>query len=286
MAVDWGETMALTVNTNIAALSAARQLGETNANMSDSLARISSGMRITKAADDAAGLGVSTNLETTASSARQGIRNANDGISVIQTAEGASNEIVDLLQRMRELAVQGSSETLGTTERGYLTDELTALSEEIERLATATEFSGIALADGVITQMSIQVGAANATTSRITIDLVDLTASGLSVDVSASDVAVSTAALAQASIDTIDTALDAVNGARSGFGAAQNRLDSAITSGSVYAENLDAARSRISDVDYATETANLTKNQIMQQAGVAALAQAKGINSAVVSLLM
>jgi flagellin len=278
--------MALTVNTNIAALSAARQLGETNANMSDSLARISSGMRITKAADDAAGLGVSTNLETTASSARQGIRNANDGISVIQTAEGASNEIVDLLQRMRELAVQGSSETLGTTERGYLTDELTALSEEIERLATATEFSGIALADGVITQMSIQVGAANATTSRITIDLVDLTASGLSVDVSASDVAVSTAALAQASIDTIDTALDAVNGARSGFGAAQNRLDSAITSGSVYAENLDAARSRISDVDYATETANLTKNQIMQQAGVAALAQAKGINSAVVSLLM
>jgi len=286
LAVDWGETMALTVNTNIAALSAARQLGETNANMSDSLARISSGMRITKAADDAAGLGVSTNLETTASSARQGIRNANDGISVIQTAEGASNEIVDLLQRMRELAVQGSSETLGTTERGYLTDELTALSEEIERLATATEFSGIALADGVITQMSIQVGAANATTSRITIDLVDLTASGLSVDVSASDVAVSTAALAQASIDTIDTALDAVNGARSGFGAAQNRLDSAITSGSVYAENLDAARSRISDVDYATETANLTKNQIMQQAGVAALAQAKGINSAVVSLLM
>jgi flagellin len=271
----------LTVNTNMSALAASRNLNNAQSALGDSLGKISSGMRITKAADDAAGLGVATNLETHEGSTRVAMRNANDGISIIQTAEGAQNEVVDILQRMRELAVQSSSETLHDDERAYIQDEYVELEEEVTRLANVTEFNGIKLSDGATTQISVQVGVANASSSRITIDLGDLTISTLGVDA----VDLSTSALARASIDTIDTALNTMNGHRSDLGAVQNRLDSAITSASVYGENLASARSQIQDADYASETATMTKNQIMQQAGVAALAQAKGINQSVLSLI-
>jgi flagellin len=271
----------LTVNTNTSALAASRQLSSAQGNLSDSLAKISSGMRITKAADDAAGLGVATNLETHEGSTRVAMRNANDGISMIQTAEGAQNEVVDILQRMRELAVQSSSETLHNDERAYIQAEYVELEEEVSRLASVTEFNGIAIADGTNTTISVQVGVANDSSSRITIDLGDLTISTLGVDA----VDVSTSTLARSAIDLLDTALDTMNGYRSDLGAVQNRLDSAISSASVYGENLASARSQIQDADYATETANMTKNQIMQQAAVASLAQAKGINQSVLSLL-
>jgi flagellin len=246
------------------------------------LGRISSGLRVNSAADDAAGLGVATNLETDAKSTTQAMRNANDGISMIQTAESASNEVVDILQRMRELAVQSSSATLDDDERSYISDEFDELSDEVARIANVTEFNGIELADGTTTQVDVQVGIQNSTSSRITLDVGELTTTALGLTAS---VSLSTVTDAQSAIENIDAALDTVNGYRSDLGAVQNRLDSAINNSQAYLEALSSAQSAIQDADFATETSEMTKMQIMQQAGVAALAQAKNMNQSVISLL-
>jgi len=274
--------MSMTVRTNIASMMAAGQLGRTNNALGSSLGRISSGMRINSAGDDAAGLGVATNLETQVSSTRQAIRNSNDGISIIQTAEGATNEVIDILQRMRELAVQSSSGTLDNDERAYINTEFNQLSAEVNRIANVTEFNGISLSNNTATQIDVQVGINNTANDRITIDLGDLRASALGVD---TGVQLDTVTNAQAAISVIDTALDSVNTIRSGFGAVQNRLDSAINNATINSEALSAAQSQIQDTDFASETSNLTRLQIMQQAGVASLAQAKNINQSVISLL-
>jgi len=273
--------MALTVRTNIASMMASGQLNRTSKSLTATLGRVSSGYRINSAADDAAGLGVATNLETTTISQRQGIRNANDGISIIQTAESATNEVTDILQRMRELAIQSASETLDNDERAYIEDEFDQLQEEMARIASVTEFNGIALASGTTTQLDVQVGVYDATSSRITIQLGDLQTSTLGVD----GLSLATVTQAQAAIDSIDNALGTVNSVRSQLGAVQNRIESAISNATIYVEALSGAESQIKDADFATETADLTKFQIMQQAGVAALAQAKGINQSVISLL-
>jgi flagellin len=275
-------TMGMTVRTNIASLRAARSLGVTQANLGNTLERISSGLRINRAADDAAGLGVATSLETAVISARQGIRNANDGISIVQTTETAANEVTDILQRMRELAVQSSSETLDDQERSYIEDEYDELRDEIDRIASNTEFNGVQLADGSSTIIDVQVGIENNTSSRVGIDLGDLTTTGLGLSTS---VTLANVTGAQAALDTLDTALDSINSFRSDLGAVQNRIESAINNAWSYAEALSAAEARIRDADYALETSEMTKQQIMQQAGVAALAQAKNMNQAVVSLL-
>jgi len=275
--------MSMTVRTNVASMMAQGSLGRTNRNLTNSLSRISSGMRINKAADDAAGLGVATNLETSVSSTRVAMRNTNDGISIIQTAESASNEVTDILQRMRELAVQSSSETLDDDERSYIQDEFLELSEEVERISAVTEFNGVALTNNTSTQIDVQVGIQNATTSRISIDLGDLRATALGV--ASTQISLANATSAQSALDNIDTALDSVNSVRSGLGAVQNRLDSALNNSQVYTEALSSAEASIRDTDFATETSELTKLQIMQQAGVAALAQAKNINQSVISLL-
>jgi flagellin len=262
---------------------AAGSLGRTNKALTQSLSRISSGLRINKAADDAAGLGVATNLETSVISTRQAMRNTNDGISIIQTAEGATNEVTDILQRMRELAVQSASETLDDDERSYISDEFSELSEEVARIANVTEFNGLSLSNNSNTSLDVQVGIQNASTSRITIDLGDLRATSLGVDTG--NVSLANVTSAQEAIDNIDTAIDSVNSYRSDFGAVQNRLDSALNNSQVSMEQLSAAQSTVMDADFATETSNLTKLQIMQQAGVASLAQAKNINQSVISLL-
>jgi flagellin len=264
-------------------MNAAGSLGRTNKALSESLGRISSGLRINSASDDAAGLGVATNLETSVTSTRQAMRNTNDGISIIQMAEGASNEVTDILQRMRELAVQSASETLDDDERSYISDEFSELSDEVARIANVTEFNGLSLSNNGNTQLDVQVGIQNASTSRITIDLGDLRATSLGVDTSNVSLANSTSA--QEAIDNIDTALDSVNGYRSAFGSVQNRLDSALNNSQVNMEQLSAAQSSVMDADFASETSNLTKLQIMQQAGVASLSQAKNINQSVISLL-
>ena len=275
--------MSMTVRTNVASMMAAGSLGRTNKALTQSLSRISSGPRISKAADDAAGLGVATNLETSVVSTRQAMRNTNDGISIIQTAEGAANEVTDILQRMRELAVQSSSETLDDDERSYINDEFTELSEEVSRIANVTEFNGVSLANNTSTSLDVQVGIQNASTSRITIDLGDLRATSLGV--ATSNVSLANVTSAQEALDNIDTAIDSVNSYRSDFGSVQNRLDSALNNSQVYMEALSSAQSSIMDADFAEETSTLTKLQIMQQAGVASLSQAKNINQSVISLL-
>lgn len=273
--------MSLTVNTNLASMRAANSLNATQGKLSHSLARISGGLRVTKAADDAAGSAVAMNLNTEARSGRQANRNANDGVSVIQTAEAASKEIIGILDRLRELAVQSSSDTLATTERAYIQTETNQLTNEIDRIADASEFNGIKLSDGSVTTLSVQVGVTSGAVSRIDISLGDLTDSGLGVN----GLSLSTASSARLAIATLDTALDSVNNVRSGYGAVQNRLDSSIRNMTTYVEALSAAASRIEDTDYAHETSEMTKYQVMQQAGVAALSQAKGISQSVISLL-
>ena len=272
----------MSVRTNIASMMAGGQLGRTNKGLANSLGKISSGLRINSASEDAAGLGVATNLESQVISTRQAMRNTNDGISIIQTAESAANEVTDILQRMRELAVQSSSETLADSERSFITDEFNQLRSEVGRIASVTEFNGISLADGTTTQIDVQVGIQNASSSRITISLGDLTTtSGLAIN----NLDLSSVTGAQNSIDTLDTALSSVNSFRSQFGSVQNRLDSALNNSQINTEALSAASSQIMDTDFATETSNLTKLQIMQQAGVASLAQAKNMNQSVISLL-
>ena len=275
--------MGLTVNTNLSAISAANSLNNTQGNLSNTLSRISTGLRVTKAADDAAGSAVAANLSTQARSGRQAIRNSNDGVSVIQTAEAASKEVVNILDRMRELAVQSSSETLANGERDYINDEFDQLSNEIERIAQATEFNDLQLANGDHTALTVQVGVTSGTESEVDITLGNLTTSSLGVQTT--DVDLTLASASQTAIDTIDTAIDSVNSIRADYGAVQNRLDSAIANMSTYVESLSAASSQIMDADYAHETSEMTRLQVMQQAGVAALGQAKGINQSVISLL-
>lgn len=273
--------MSMVVRTNVSSMTASRQLSRTNRDLGKTLDRISSGLRVVRAADDAAGLGVATNLETAAISIWQAMRNTNDGISIIQMAEGAANEVTDILQRIRELAVQSASQTLGNDERQFIQSELTEMRDEIARIAATTEFNGVSLADGTTTQLAVQVGITNASNSRITIDLGDLTTTTLGL----STIDLSSVTSARSALDVLDEAIDSVNEYRSGLGSVQNRLDSSLRNSEVYTESLSAAQSQIRDADFAYETSEMTKLQIMQQAGVAALAQAKNMNQSVVSLL-
>jgi len=275
--------MALTVNTNMAAMKASNTLNNTQGALSSTLARVSSGLRVTKAADDAAGQAVATNLSTQARSGRQAIRNANDGISVIQTAEAASKEVISILDRMRELAVQSSSETLEDDERAYIDAEFHQLSDEVERIAQSTEFNDIALSDGVTGSLDVQVGVDASSNSRVAITLGNLTTSNLAVQTT--DIDLTQASTAQTAITEIDEAIDSVNSIRASYGAVQNRLESSINNMSAYVESLSSAASQIQDADYAHETAEMTRLQVMQQAGVAALGQARGMNQSVLSLL-
>ena len=275
--------MGMTVNTNTASTNASMQLNKTNRALSGSFARLSSGLRISKAADDAAGLAVAENLDTAAGSARQAMRNVNDGVSVISTAEGATSEVGNILKRMRELAVQSSSETLDDDERAYIQDEFGELTAEVDRISEVTEFNGVALTEGTNTALDVQVGINGTANDRITIELGDLRATVLGVDTASVDL--STATDAQSAIATLDTAIDTVSGYRSKYGAVENRLGSAMNNLETFTTNVESAESQIRDADFAYETAEMSKNQIMQQAGVSILAQAKGINQGALSLL-
>jgi flagellin len=211
------------------------------------------------------------------------MRNTNDGISIVQTAEGATNEVSNILKRMRELAVQSSSETLGSTERGYIQDEFLQLSAEVDRIANVTEFNGVQLANGNATQLSVQVGVNNTSNDRIQITLGDLRVTVLGVDTGT--INLSSVAGARVALAAFDTALDSVNSNRSKFGAVQNRFMASLRNMEIYTENLQAAESRIRDADYAKETSEMAKNQILQQAGISVLSQAKAVNQGVLALL-
>ena len=275
--------MALTVNTNTAADRAITQLNKSSRALTRSFARISSGLRISKAADDAAGLGVAENLKVAASSAKVALRNVGDGISMIAVAEGATAEVAALLGRMRDLAVQGASDTLGTTERQYLNNEFEELSAEVDRIAAVTEFNGGMLTDGVTASIDVQVGIQNTANDRATFNLGDLTTATLGVTIAIVDMTTSSGS--QAAIDLFDVAINLVSGYRAEYGAAENRLNSALNNLETFSESTKTAESQIRDADFAFETAEMSRNQIMQQAGTAILAQAKGINQGALQLL-
>ncbi len=277
--------MSLYINHNLASNNAQRTVSGTNRSLQSSFEKVSSGLRINKAADDAAGLGVAENLNAHYRSTKVAMRNTNDGISVVQTAEGATNEVSNIIKRMRELAVQSSSDVLATTERAYINDEFKQLSDEVDRISEVTEFNGTLLTNGSST-VEVQVGVNNSSNDRITITLGDLTAStlGISTDLGTA-MGLGSVASARAAITLLDAALDSVNGIRSNYGATQNRLGSALSNLEVYGENLASAEAQIRDVDFASETAELAKLQIMQQAGLSVLAQAKMSTQGVLSLL-
>lgn len=269
--------------TNTTAMNALGHLNRTNRGLTSTFGRISSGLRINSAKDDSAGLAVAENLQSEHQSLKQAQRNTHDGISVIQTAEGATQEVGDILKRMRELAVQSSSETLANSERAYIQDEFSQLTKEVDRIAAVTEFNGIALGDNTNSELNVQVGIQNTGNDRIAINLGDLRGTSLQVDTG--NVDLSNVGSAQAALQTIDTALDSVNSYRADYGAVQNRLESALNNLETYTENIAASESRIRDADYAFETAEMSKFNIMQQAGMAILSQANGMNQGALRLI-
>ncbi len=273
----------LSIRTNTSSLAAQRNLNSNQMGLDSSLSKLSSGYRITRASDDAAGLGVSTNLTAQVRSYDQASRNANDGLSVVQTAESAMNESTNILTRMRELAMQSASDGISGTERAYIQEENTALIAELDRIDAVTEFNGTTLF-GAANALTFQVGIRETANDFITVDTtamdVDSTSLGVNgVDLSA-DAATSRAALA-----TIDTALDSVSNFRSELGAAANRLSSVVSTIAVAQESAAAANSRIRDVDIANETSKMSAGQVLMQAGVSVLSQANQAPQVALKLL-
>jgi flagellin len=269
------------INTNVASLDAQRNLSGTQRALQANLARLSSGQRINVAADDAAGLGISEKLKAQIRGLSQASRNANDGVSMIQVAEGAMNEQAGILTRLRELAVQSANGTLGDEERGFISAEATELVEELDRISTVTEFNGVYMLGADAGQIDMQVGIHGTTDDTIGITFT-ATDSG-TLNVGSLDFA--SVGGAQAALDTIDGAISDLSEARAGIGATQNRLIVTVSNLATAHESLSAANSRIRDVDVAEETAAMTRNQILQQSGVAVLAQANQLPGAALSLL-
>jgi len=279
--------MALQINTNLASMTAQRNLAANTLSLNTSVQRLSSGLRINSAKDDAAGLSISEKLRAETRSIAVAIRNSQDGISLAQTAEGGLTEIGNILARMRELAEQAANGTIGASERSALDNEYDQLMSEINRISNVTEFNGTKLLDGTIssTGVTLQVGFRNTGDDRITFlsgtEGAAVNTSALAI--SATDI--TTATGAQAALDSIDSAINTVATRRGTLGAVQNRLDSTISNLSIARENLSAADSRIRDADFAYETAQFTRNQILVQAATAVLAQANVLPQAALQLL-
>jgi len=261
--------MGLRVNTNISSLTAQRNLGQVTTRLQANFSRLASGLRIAAASDDAAGLGISERMRSQIRSFGAASRNSQDGVSLAQSAEGALSEVNNILSRMRELAIQAANGTLSSNDRAVVDVEFQELVSEIDRIATTSTFNGVNLLDGSTASLDIQTGINAGET--ITISLPDTTAaSGLSIDA----LDVDTVANASSALTSIDTAINSVVSSRGGLGASQNRMQSAISSIASARENLAAAESRIRDVDVALETADLTRNTILQQAATSILSQA------------
>jgi flagellin len=275
--------MGMQINTNIAALNAHRNLSNTQNDLSKSLEKLSSGLRINRAADDAAGLAISEGLRSQVNGLAVAARNAQDGISVIQTAEGALTEVHSIMQRMRDLAVQAGNDSNNTDSRAAIQGEIDALGLELTRVAASTNFNGIKLLDGTNASLTFQVGAGNvAAQDQIAVTLTNVA----TIATAASGIDVETDAASRlAAIGTMDTQIKAISTARADLGAQQNRFESTINSLNVSRENLAAAESRIRDTDMAGEMVNFTRANILSQAGTAMLAQANQSNQGVLQLL-
>lgn len=276
----------ISINTNVAAINAQRNLGQTQMRLEGNFGRLSTGLRINRSSDDAAGLAISERLKSQIRSMSQAERNGNDGISLLQTAEGAMNEITGVFTRIRELAIQSANGTLGPTERGYIDDEKVALLAEVDRIANSTDFNGTPLLNGGAAGVAstFQIGTHGTAADRITVTVSDMTTATLAAGaLGALDL--TTQAGAQTALATLDIALDDVSTARANLGTAQNRLLITVANLGNARENLSAANSRIRDVDVAAETAEMTRNNILTQSGVAVLAQANQMPTIALKLL-
>lgn len=262
----------LTINTNTASINAQRNLSQTQLRLNGNMGRLSSGNRINTAADDAAGLAISERFKSQIRSFAQAERNGNDGVSLLQTAEGAMNEMTGVLTRIRELAIQSANGTLGSAERVYLDNESSALINELDRIANVTEFNGAALLTGGPT-FAFQVGIQGTTNDQISVSITDMTTATLAAGGLAT-LTLATQTDSTAALTVLDTAIDDVSTARAALGTAQNRINVSVANLANARENIAAANSRIRDVDVASETAELTRNNILTQAGVSVLSQA------------
>ncbi|HSI47699.1 MAG TPA: flagellin domain-containing protein [Ideonella sp.] len=280
--------MSSTINTNVASLNAQRNLSASQSSLSTSMQRLSSGLRINSAKDDAAGLSIAERMNAQVKGMNVAIRNANDGISMAQTAEGALAKVGDSLQRMRELAVQARNSTNTSSDKDSLNKEFGQLQSEINRVMGGTSFNGKHMLGADATAMTFQIGANTtsddvinvSTTNMVTnSDMQAVTGSSASIDATATSGAIASV------IDDIDTAIDTVNNQRATFGATQSRFDAVISQLQQGVESQSAARGRIMDADFATETANMSRAQILQQAGTAMVAQANQLPQQVLSLL-
>ena len=278
-----------TINTNVMSLNAQRNLAQSSGSLATSMQRLSSGLRVNSAKDDAAGLAIAERMNAQVKGMKVAIRNANDGISLAQTAEGALAKIGDNLQRMRELAVQAANDTNGATDRAALDKEYKALASENGRVITSTEFNGQKLltgTGGTAGVFSFQVGAESATDNQISVTTTDVAAAMTTATADGTVATLGTdAAGARTAMDALDVAIDQITTARADFGAVQNRFDTVIANLQVAAENQASSRGRIMDADFATETTNLSRGQILQQAGTAMIAQANQLPQGVLSLL-
>jgi flagellin len=286
--------MAAYINTNISSLNAQRNLNASQSSLQSALQRLSSGLRVNSAKDDAAGLAIADRMNAQIRGNTVAIRNANDGISLAQTAEGALGKVGDALQRMRELAVQARNATNSSDDKDALDKEFGELAKEVQRVLGGTAFNGTKILAGGAGALNFQVGAGTTSDDSITITTTNLTTDSTITTVAGSDNTGAGRAVIDNTadstaigtvIDNIDTALKTVNTQRATMGASQNRFESVISSLQVSVESQSAARSRIMDADFASETANLTRGQILQQAGTAMLAQANSLPNTVLTLL-
>lgn len=277
--------MALSINTNIASLTAQRNLSGTQGTLNTSLQRLSSGLRVNSAKDDAAGMFSIERMTADIRGLNQAVRNAQDGISLAQTGEGSMSQVQSALQRIREIAVQSSNATV--EDRTGLQAEVNQLTQELSRIIDTTEFNGKKLLDGTSGSLLFQIGQDGNADQQISVSGVNLTTmGGYNTNLTATGVVdVSTAAAASAAIATVDTSINTVSTNRATFGAVQNRFEAVVVNLTNYSENLSGARGRIQDADFAMETANLSRAQILQQAGTAMLAQANTLPQAALALL-
>jgi flagellin len=274
------------INTNLMSLNAQGNLAATKKDLSTAIQRLSTGLRVNSAKDDAAGLAIANRMDAQARGMNVAVRNANDGISLAQTAEGALGKVTDMMQRMRELAVQSANASNTATDRGSLNAEFTQLAQEVDRTLLSTRFNGQAILAGSAGALQFQIGANNAATDQLTITTTNMATATTIAAITVSTAGIGTsAANANAMITALDTALDTINSERATYGAVQNRFEAVIANLQISAENQTAAKSRIMDADFAKETASLTRAQILQQAGTAMLAQANSAPQGVLALL-
>jgi flagellin len=279
--------MAMTINTNVMSLNAQRNLSTTSSSLATSMQRLSSGLRVNSAKDDAAGLAIAERMSAQIRGSNVAIRNANDAISMFQTAEGALGKVADSVQRIRELAVQAANGSLSEDDRDNMQEEVDQLTAEINRVATNTKFNDVALLDGTFTSTSFQIGAGDVDTIDATTDF-DMSATALKSNGTAAktiDITGADGSAANGVLTDLDDDLKAISAARAQAGALQGRFEAVVGQLQIFSENMSAARGRIMDADFAQETANLSRSQILQQAGSAMVAQANQQPQQVMALL-